>query len=61
MEKFVISIQHLFFRHLKKLMEKILSPKKQRVLQPLVLQPVRNPQHGLSEQMVRPDRHLINN
>ena len=61
MEKMITAIMYATYSRLKKLMEKILSPKKQQVLQPVLLHPVRNPPPGLPEKTRRSDWHLKNN
>ena len=61
MEKFVTATMYSTYSRLKKLMEKILSPKKQQVLQPIVLHPVRNPPTGLQAQTRRSGSHVKNN
>ena len=57
----VTAIIYSSYSRLKKLMEKILSPKKQQVLQPVLLHPVRNPPQGLPEKTRTSDWHCKNN
>lgn len=56
MEKIITALKYSSYNRLKKLIAKILSPKKQPVLRPVLLHPVRNPPPGLPEQTRRPDR-----